>query len=102
MIGAGRGPVVVVDFAQDQNVWQLVEGIGENANGLWSVTNGRLHKLDNYPKLRAIIDKGLSCEIDWVRTKAIFRQYRSLYSINRAFNIRSELWPSAWPVEEPS
>ena len=24
-------------------------------------------KLDNYPKLRAIIDKGLSCEIDWPR-----------------------------------
>ena len=37
VVGAGRGPVVVVDFAQDQNVWQLVEGIGENANGLWSV-----------------------------------------------------------------
>ena len=32
MIGASRGPVMIVDLAQNQNIWQLVEGVGKHAN----------------------------------------------------------------------
>ena len=34
MIGASWRPIVIVHLAQDQDVGQFVEGIGEDANGL--------------------------------------------------------------------